>query len=332
MKRWAILLFILTHAAVLIHRREKDEFMSLGDNNSEVDHDRLSTPPTSPLYGLPMLDDHSTPFSKRYIAIRRARSTAVRYSAYKVPSREQRYAFIRNSCRKEMFIDGLHDAFIPPAEPGIIHPMAGFALPSMRVDIAAPHVEEHEHHTDIPHEAQSKSDLTIIIPSAVDRLGLQFLDSCIVSELTGEDKENEGVVDYATQDSSLTIKIPALVDRLALRLLGSCNVNDQTAKGGDEGDSSLNESTASESSSSSDDSIDDYHTSPSYTLKPVLTAVGPDRTSRRKHRRIATPYRRAEGKPKRKELWVDTDIMLGSEVPAFLLESLASVLSPDRHC
>ena len=311
--------------------------MSLADNNSETIllgvNDRFSAPPVSPLYELSVSDDRSTPFSKRYSAMRRARSTAARYSAYKLPSREQRHALTRNFCRKEMFVDGLDDAFIPPAGPSTLHPTVDLALPNVRVDMAAPHIEEHEHLTQIPHDAQLKSDLTIKIPSAVDRLSLQLLESCIVSEPAEEDKEDEGVVDYATQDSSLTIKIPGLVDRLALRLLGSCNVNEQivTVKSEDEDNSSLGETITSESSSDGD-GIDDDHTSSSYSSLPVPTAVGPDRTSRRKHRRIAAPYHRAEGKPKRKELWVVTDIMAGREEPAFLLVSPASVLRPDRHC
>jgi hypothetical protein len=330
-------LLMLMHATLLIHQREKDEFMSLTDNNSEADllgvNDCLSAPPTPPLYERPVSDDRSTPFHKRYSAMR-ARSTAARYSAYKLPSREQRRALIRNSCRKEIFIDGFDDGFILPAGPSTIHPTADLTLPSVRIDMAAPHVEEHEHLTHIPYDAQLKSDLMIKIPSAVDRLGLQLLDSCIVSEQTEEDKEDEGVVDYATQDSGMTIKIPGLIDRLALRLLGSCNVNEQTVtvEGEDVENSSLYESITSESSSSDGDGIDDDHTSSSYSLSPVPKAVGPDRTSRRKHRRIAAPYHRAEGKPKRKELWVDTDIMAGSEAPAFLLGSLALVLRPDRHC
>jgi hypothetical protein len=305
--------------------------MSLADNNSESDllgvNDCLSAPPTSPLHGLPALDDRSTPFSKRYSGIRRARSTAARYGAYKLPSREQRHAFIRNSHRKEMFVNGIDNTFVPPAGPSTVHPTAVLALPSVHVDMASPHVEEHEHLTRIPYDAQSKSDLTINIPSAVDRLGL-LLDSCIVSEQAEEDEEDEDVVDYATQNSGLMIKIPGLVDRLALQLLGSCKVNEQTEE--DEDNLSPDESTASESSSS--DGIDDDHTSLSYSSSPVPTAAGPDRTSRRKHRRIAAPYHRAEGKPKRKELWVDTNTLAGSEVPAFLLGSPASVLHPDRHC
>jgi len=311
---------------------EADELMSLADNNSEADllgvNDCLSAPPTSPLYERHVSDDRSTPFSKGYSAIRRARSTAARYSAYRLPSREQRHAFIRNSHRKEMFVNGLDDAFIPPAEPSTVHPTADLALPSVHVDMAAAHVEEHEHLTHIPYDAQSKVDMTIKIPSAVDRLSLQLLGSCIVSEQTEEVKEDEDVVDYAAQNSGLTIKIPGLVDRLALRLLDSCNVNEQTEEGEDD-DLSLDGSIASESSSSDGD---DDHTSPSYSSSPVPTAVGPDRTSRRKHRRIAAPYHRAEGKTKRKELWVDTDIMAGSAVPIFLLGSPASVLHPDRHC
>jgi hypothetical protein len=329
-------LFMLMHATLLIHRREKDEFMSSADNSSEADllgvNDCLSALPTSPLYERPVSDDRSTPSSKRYSAIRRARPTAARYSAYKLPSREQRHAFIRNSRRKDMFLNGLDDAFIPPAEPSTVRPTADLALSSVHVDMAAPHVEEHEHLTHIPHDAQSKSDLAIKIPGAVDRLGLQLMHSCIVSEQTEEDKEDEDVVDYATQNSCLTIKIPGLVDRLALRLLGSCNVNEQIEEGEDVDNFSLDGSIASESSSSDGDGIDDDHTSLSYSSSPVPTAGGPDRTSRRKHRRIAAPYRRAEGRPKRKELWADTDIMAGSDVPVFLLGSPVSVLRSDRHC
>jgi hypothetical protein len=329
-------LFMLVHATLLIHRREKDEFMSLTDNNSEDDllgiNDCLSAPPKPPLDERPVSDDRSTPFPKRNSAIRHARSTAARYSAYKLPSREQRRAFIRKSHRKEMFVNGLDDTFIPPAEPITIHPTADLALSSVHADMAAPHEEVHEHLTRIPYFTQSKSDLTIKLPGAIDRLSLQLLDSCIVSEQAEEDNKDEGVVDYATQNNGLTIKIPGLVDRLALRLLGSCNVNEQTEDGVDADNLSLDGSIASESSSSDSDGIDDDYTSPSYSSSPVPTVAGPDRTSRRKHRRIAAPYRRAEGKPRRKELWADTDIMARSNVPAFLLGSPASVLHSDRHC
>lgn len=289
----------------------------------------LSTPPTSPLYGGLVFDDCFTPLSKRSSAVRRARSTAARYCAYNLRPREQRHAFIRNSRRKEMFVDGFGDGFIPPAEPSIVHSMADLALHSVHVDMAAPHVEEYEHLTIIPYNAQSESDLTIKIPGEVDRLGLQLLNSCIVSERAEEDKE-EDVVDYDTQSNGLTIKIPGLVDRLALRLLGSCNVNEQTEEGGDIDNLSLDGSIASESSSSDGDGIDDDHTSPSYSSSPVSTAAGPDRTIHRQiRRRIAAPYHRAERKPKRKELWAGMDIKVGSNV---LLGPPASVLRPDRHC
>lgn len=296
---------------------EEDEYMSLADNNFEADllgvNDCLSAPPASLLYELSVLDDRSTLFFEGYSAIRRARSTAARYSAYKLPSRDQRHAFIRNSRRKEMFVD---DAFIPPAEPSTVHPTADHALPSVYADMAVPHVEEHGYLTHIPHDAQSKRDLTIKVPSAVDRLCLQLVDACTMSE---QSEEDVAVFDYATQNSFLTTKIPGLVDCLALQLLGSCNINEQTEE--DVDNFSLDGSITSESSSSDDGGIDDDHTSPSYSPSPVPTAAGPDRTSRRKHRRIAAPYHRAEVKPKRKELWVDTDIMAGSEVPAFLLGS-----------
>ena len=317
-------------STLLIHRRKKDEDHSLAEFSSEAGllglKDSSSAPPTSPLYDRPVSDDRPTPFSKRYSAIRRARSTAARYSAYKLPSREQRRTFVRNSRRKEMFITGLDDAFIPPSEPSTVHPMADLALPSVHVDMAAPHVEEHERLAHIPYDAPSKSDLTIKIPGAVDRLGLQLLESCIVSEQTEEEKENKDVVNYATQSSTLKIKIPGLVDRLALRLLDSCIVDEQTKEDVDY--LSLDGSTASESSSSDSDDIDDDHSSSSRSSSPVPVAAGPDRTSRRKHRHIAAPYRRAEGKSKRKELWADAD----SDVPAFLLGSPASVLRSDRHC
>ena len=302
--------------------------MSLADNNSESEslgvNDCLFAPPTSPLPGLPVPEKLSTPFSKTCSVIRRERSTAARYGAYKLPSREQRHAFIRNSHRKEMFVNGLDNTFISPARPSTIHPTAVLALTNVHVNMATPHVEEHEHHTHHPYDAQSKGDLMINIPSAVDRLGLQLQSSCIVSEQAEEDKEDEDVVDYATLNSGLTIKIPGLIDRLALQLMGSCNVNEQTE--GDEDNLSFDESSASESSSSDGDGIHDDHTSPSYSSSPVPTAAGPDRTYRRKHRRIAAPYHRAEGKPKRKELWVNTNTTARSEVPAFLLESPASAL------
>lgn len=291
-------LFMLRHATLLIHRHEKVDFMSFVDNNSEADflgvNDCLPALPTSSLNERPVSNDSSTPFSRRYSAMRCERSTAARYSTYSLPSREQRHAFVRNSRRKDMFINAPDDASIFPAEPSTVHSMADLALSSVYVDTAAP----------VIHHAQSQSYPTIEIPCAVDRLGLQLL----------EGEGDEDVVDYAsTQNSGLTIKIPGLVDRLALLLMGSCNVNEQTEEREDVDGLSFFGSIASESSCSSGD--DDY-TSPSYTSLPVPMAAGPDRTSRRKHRRIAAPYHRAEGRPKRKELWADTYIMAGSNVPA----------------
>ncbi len=321
--------------------------MSLADNTSEADIfeandddtsmsgpgalqpglNYLPSPPTSPLYGRPVSDDRSTPFSKRYLAVRRARSTA-RYSAYIRPSREQRQAFSRNSRRKEMFVDGLDSAFIPLTEPSAVHPTADLALLSVREDMATPPVEEHL--TTMPYDAHPATDQMTRIPDVVDRLGLRLLNSCNVSEQTKEDDEDEDVVNSPPK-SRLTIKIPGVVDRLALRMVRSCDVNDQTEQGEDVDYLSLDGSTVSDSSSSSDG--DDDHTSPSYSSSPVPAAAGPDRSSRRRrHRRNAAPYHREGGTSKRKELWVDTDVA-GSEVPAFLLGSPAGVLrSDDCRC
>src|SRR5713226_4976256 len=242
--------------------------MSLADNTSEADIleandddismsgpgalqpglNYLPSPPTSPLYGRPVSDDRSTPFSKRYLAVRRARSTA-RYSAYIRPSREQRQAFSRNSRRKEMFVDGLDSAFIPLTEPSAVHPTADLALLSVREDMATPPVEEHL--TTMPYDAHPATDQMTRIPDVVDRLGLRLLNSCNVSEQTKEDDEDEDVVNSPPK-SRLTIKIPGVVDRLALRMVRSCDVNDQTEQGEDVDYLSLDGYTVSDSSSSSD--------------------------------------------------------------------------------
>jgi hypothetical protein len=119
----------------------------------------------------------------------------------------------------------------------------------------------------------------------------------------------------ATQKTGLTIKIPGLVDRLALRLLGSCSVTKRAEEDEeDAGGSSLDGYSASESSSEGD--IDDDDDPASRSPSPSH-----DRSSRRKSRRsAAAPYRRAGGKPKRKELWADAETRVGGEVPAFLLK------------
>ena len=287
---------------------------------SNTNFNCVSTPPMSPLLKRPVSDDRSTPFSKRHCAMRPARSTA-RYSAYKIPSREQRQAFNRNGRRKEMFVDDPSDSFVLAAEPNTVPSMTYLALPSVLSDVAATLGETHLSTT--PHDsyrATQNSDLSIKIPGVVDRLALR-LGSCSVSEQTEED---EAVVDRATQKSGLTIKIPGLVDRLALRFLSSLTVEEQTGEDEDVDNLSLDGYTASASSSDSGD-IDDDDIPPFYSSLLAPMAGGPDRSSRRKHRRlIAAPYHRAGGIRKRKELWADTVTGRESDVPAFLLESPSS--------
>jgi hypothetical protein len=295
---------------------------------SNINLNCLPTPPTSPYptsprYERPVSDDCSTPFSERRC---RVKSTA-RHSPYKLHSREQRHAFIRNCRRKEMFINEPHDPLIPTAEPSTIPSMANLALPSVHVGVAAALAEARPSTT--PHDAYratQETDPTIKIPGLVDRLALRLLNSCNVSEQTVED---EDVVNCATQKSGLTIKIPGLVDRLALRLLSSCNVEGRTEEGEDVDSSSIDGYSAWDSSSNDGDIDDD---TPLY-CSLSSAAAGPDRLSRRKHRRRnAAPYHRARGIPKRKELWVDKDTKQGSEVPAFLLGSLPRILRSGRHC
>ena len=286
----------------------------------------FSTIPTPPLYEWSLKDDRPTPDSKGHGAIRRARSTA-RHSEYRLPSREQRRAFLRSSRRKEMFVDDPCDFFIPAPEPSTISSTADLALHSVHTDVAATLAELHL--STMPHDTYcvtQKSDLTIKTTGPVDRLALRLQSSCNVSEQIEED---EDVADRATQRSGLTIKIPDLVDRLALRLLTSLNVEERTKEAEDVDSMSLDGYNASESSSDGSD-IDDDHTSHSCSSSPVSAAVGPNRSSRRKHC-TAAPYHRAVKIPKRKEMWVDTDTRPGSEVPAFLLGSPPRLLRSGRR-
>jgi hypothetical protein len=222
-----------------------------------------------------------------------------------------------------MFVNDPRDSLISIAEPSIVPSTVDLALPSVNADVAATPVEKQL--STAPYDAYratQSSDLSIRIPGLVDRLALR-LDSCNMSEQTEED---EDVVERAIQNSGLTIKIPGLVDRLALRLLSSLNVEEQIEEDEDVDSLSLDGYTASESSS--DDGDIEDHNMPFCSSLPAPMAGGPDRSSRRKHRRrTAAPYHRAGGIRKRKELWVD-----GSKVPAFLLGSRHQVLRSGRHC
>jgi hypothetical protein len=288
---------------------------------SDTNLDCVSTPPMSPYptSPRPLSDDCSTPFSERHWAIRRARSSP-RHSPYKIHSREQRQAFIRNHRRKEMFVDDPHDSFIPAAEPSTFPYMADLELPSVGHLSTTPYDA---------YRATQKTDLTVTMPGLVDRLGLQLLNSFNMSE---KPEEDEDVVDPASRKSGLTIKIPGLVDRLALRLLSSLDVKDQTEEDEDVDILSSDGYTGASESSSDSGDIDDDDMLSCFSSS-ALAAGGPDRSSRHKHRRrTATPYHRAGGIPKRKELWVDTDSRRGIEVPAFLLGSPSRVLRSSRHC
>ncbi|KAH9177787.1 hypothetical protein EDB89DRAFT_2064740 [Lactarius sanguifluus] len=111
--------------------------------------------------------------------------------------------------------------------------------------------------------------------------------------------------------SGLTIKIPSLVDRLALRLVHSCNVAEQA----EEEDLYYSPDGYSASESSFDGEQD-------YILRPSSPCSSPDRLSRRETRRRAVaPYYRMS-KSKRKELWLNSEL-----VPAVLL----SPFSSERH-
>ncbi|KAH9006584.1 hypothetical protein EDB86DRAFT_750416 [Lactarius hatsudake] len=111
--------------------------------------------------------------------------------------------------------------------------------------------------------------------------------------------------------SGLTIKIPSLVDRLALRLVHSCNVAEQAEE--EDLYYSPDEYTASESS---------FEGEQDYILRPSSPCSSPDRLSRRElRRRAVAPYHRT-GKSRRKELWLNSEV-----VPAVLL----SPFSSERH-
>jgi len=263
----------------------------------------LSTPPTSPypsshLHKLSMPGNLATKVSERHRVHRHARTSA-RYSAYSLPSLGQRQAFKRRSPKKEMFIEVPHLPSVPPIEPTTVSPTADLILAGMHVEVSP----------------------TPTNPVEID-LSSQFSAYCNVAESPSTPRDTVSTTTLTPHDalrapkkSGLTIKIPGLVDRLALRLLGSCSVTEQTED--DEGlDDSSPDGYAPSESSSESDIEDDYHPA----FHP--SSSSPDRTSRRKLRRgAASPYHRAGGKLKRKELWADADTPAGSEVPDFLLGS-----------
>ena len=264
--------------------------------------DCLPTPPysSSHLHKLSMPGDLATKVSERH-RIHRHTRTSARYSAYSLPSLGQRQVFKRRSPKKEMFIEVPHLPSVPPVEPTTVSPTSNLVLAGMHVEVSP----------------------TPTNPVKID-LSSQFSTYCKVTESPSIPRDTVSTTTLtphdsdalrAPQKSGLTIKIPGLVDRLALRLLGSCSVTEQTEDEEGLDDSSPDGYAPSESSSESDIE-DNYHPA----FRP--SSSSPDRTSRRKLRRgAASPYHRAGGKLKRKELWVDADTPAGSEVPDFLLGS-----------
>jgi len=259
----------------------------------------LSTPPASPrtpshFHDLSMLADIAAQVPKGHCVRRHARSSA-RYSAYSVPSPEQRQTFKRHSRQKKvMFVEDPHLPSVPPVKPTPVSPTADLVLASVHKEVQDTLVNPVEIHLSSQFSAQC---------NVVER-------ECITDSVL-----TPTPTPHATQKSNLTIKIPGLVDRLALRLLGSCNVTGQSEGEEDVDGSSLDGYATSESSSEGD--IDDDGDS---TFRS--SSASPDRSSRRKlRRRAATPYHRAGRESKRKELWVDADAGAGagSDVPAFLL-------------
>ncbi|KAH9956203.1 hypothetical protein BC827DRAFT_814261 [Russula dissimulans] len=245
---------------------------------------------------------------------RRERSLAC-YSAYSLPSREERREFKRQFRRKkEMFVDEPHlpfvHALVRPAEILLTNQFASQC-----------HVVENE---------------PTLVDSVLTSASMPF------DERRSADSENTvlggttlGYFDLQRTASRLKIKIPGLVDRLALRLRRSC----QTGQAEEDEDvdalASLDSYCASETSSSDGDIDDDDDYDCPSRCSSAVEAPRPDRSSRRKLRRcVASPYSRIGGKPKRKELWVDVDISAGSE-PAFPLASPTSdrprVLRSGRH-
>ncbi|KAI0292529.1 hypothetical protein BC826DRAFT_1105424 [Russula brevipes] len=275
---------------------------------SDRDLDCLPIPPASPhspsaFHELHMLDDRTTQFSRRSCVLRRARSSA-RHSAYSLPSWEQRQSFKKrhSRCKKDMFVEEPQLPVLPPVEPTPVFSMANLVLDSLPVEAAAAPINAVELNLLSQFTAQcSLADPCKAVDSVLTRTSMLH-DARLAT----------------IQRSGLTIRIPSLVDRLALRLLGSCSVTEQAEEDEEVDALSLDGYAASESSTSDTDADDDYD----YPLRSLLREVvpGPDRSSRRSfRRRVAAPYRRAGGKSKRKELWVDIDARAESRVPAFLL-------------
>jgi hypothetical protein len=233
------------------------------------------------------LSTQSSPPSDKNCVQRRVKSF-MRHKAYSVPSRGQREAFKRyNRRQKDMFVENPFIPFVSNGPPTI----------SPEFDPLLPTSSTNEPLT-FAHQAE------LYLPTLLE-------DKCSMKETQSQSAQAGSVSTLhacVAKKSGLTIKIPSLVDRLALRLVHSCNV----AQAEEEDlDDSPDGYTASESSSEGDQDHIPHHSFP---------CSSPDRLSRRElRRRAVAPYHRT-GKPKCKELWLNS-------VPAVLLSSD----SAERH-
>jgi hypothetical protein len=173
----------------------------------------------------PMLVNHAIGSSDSHGVLRRARSSA-RHNAYSVPSREQRQAF-KQHCRlkKHIFTHNSYDHSVTsvpntvssafdraqagsdieatsmsknPVEPCLS------TLFSAQCNVTANQYAGMETTSNLmtPSLTSQKSGLTIKIPSLVDRLALQLLGSCNVTEQSEEDEDTDSLDGYSASESS----------------------------------------------------------------------------------------------------------------------------------
>lgn len=268
---------------------------SLAASPVTVDLNYTTSSPTSS-YASSISDDlgalaaEASPPSDKICLQRRVKSF-MRHKAYSVPSRGQREAFKRYSRRrKDMFIDNPSISSVSNGPP-TISPAFDPLLSTSGTNVPSTFV----------HQAE------LYLPALLE-------DKCSMKEIRGQSAQAGCVSTPHTRvakKSGLTIKIPSLVDRLALRMLHSCNVAEQVEE--EDLDYSPDGYTASESSFEDDQD---------HIMRPSSPCSSHDRISRRKlRRRAVAPYHR-RGKPKRKELWLNSEV-----VPAVLL----SPSSSERH-
>lgn len=236
------------------------------------------------------LATQASPPSDKNCVQRRVKSF-MRHKAYSVPSRGQREAFKKTSRReKDMFVE---NPFIPTTSNG--QPTLSPAFDPLLSTSG----------TNVPSTLEHQAELCL--PAMLE-------DKCSMKETRGQSSQagsDSTPRARVAKKSGLTIKIPGLVDRLALRLVHSCNVVEQVEE--EDLDYSPDGYTASESSFEGDQD---------HILRPSSPCSSPDRLSRRElRRRAVAPYHRT-GKPKRKELWLNSEV-----VPAVLLSPFTS----ERH-